>query len=448
MHGLHLTADLYDCQCDSELMIATDVIARYCDDQVAASGLTRVDARWVKFPDWQGGPGGVTGMVLLAESHLAIHTWPETGNVTLDVYVCNFSSDNSAQAQALMDRMIAAYQPTRTMRHRLVRGDIEGGGSFERTPAPEEPGWLVERLTPSAAFAFRGRVLHDQATPHQSLQIVQTDHFGKVLRLDGRFMTSEKEEFFYHEALVHPAAISHPRPRRCLIIGGGDGGAAEELLKHPSVEQVVIADLDADVIAVAREQFQAVNRGALDDPRVHVQIGDGMAYMDGNPGQFDLILMDLTDPDTPASALYTPDSFARVQGALAPGGAVVLHLGSPVFQPGQVRQIVSDLQRAFAHVSPFGLYIPLYGAYWGLAVASDTLQPAQLATHEVRQRLLQRRVADLQYFNADVHGALFALPNYYRALVDGSANPAGDPDAPTAQTHPANDSAQDACLAS
>lgn len=437
MHGLHLTADLYDCQCDSELMIATDVIARYCDEQVAASGLTRVDARWVKFPDWQGGPGGVTGMVLLAESHLAIHTWPETGNVTLDVYVCNFSSDNSAQAQALMDNMIAAYRPTRTMRHRLVRGDIDGGGSFERTPTPEDSGWLVERLTPSAAFAFRGRVLHDQATPHQSLQIVQTDHFGKVLRLDGRFMTSEKEEFFYHEALVHPAAISHPTPRRCLIIGGGDGGAAEELLKHPSVEQVVVADLDADVIAVAREQFQAVNRGALDDPRVHVQIGDGMAYMDGNPGRFDLILMDLTDPDTPANALYTPQAFARMREALAPGGAVVLHLGSPVFHPEQVRHIVSDLQGSFAHVSPFGLYIPLYGAYWGLAVASDTLQPACLPADEVAQRLGQRRISELQYFNAEVHGALFALPNHYRALVGDGA--------PHART--ARGSTQQECLA-
>lgn len=443
MQGLHLTADLYQCQCDSELMIGTDVIARYCDEQVAACGLTRVDSRWVKFPDWQGGPGGVTGMVLLAESHLAIHTWPETGNVTLDVYVCNFSSDNSQQAQDLLDRIIDAYQPTRIMRHRLVRGDIEGGGSLEQTPAPEERGWLVERLTPSAAFAFRGQVLHGQATAHQSLQIVQTDCFGKALRLDGRFMTSEKEEFFYHEALVHPAAISHPNPGRCLIIGGGDGGAAEELLKHPSVEQVVIADLDADVIEVARTQFQAVNRGALDDPRVHVRIGDGMAYMDGNPGQFDLVFMDLTDPDTPASELYTAASFARVHEALAPGGAVVLHLGSPVFHPAQVQQIVAELQRTFAHVSPFGLYIPLYGAYWGLAVASDTLQPARLAPSEVRQRLQQRRVSDLQYFNADVHGALFALPNYYRALTAASARPAGG----RASLGTSHEVAQDECLA-
>lgn len=440
MHGLHLTADLYQCQCDAELMLTTDVIARYCDTQVAACGLTRVDARWVKFPDWEGGPGGVTGMVLLAESHLAIHTWPETGNVTLDVYVCNFSNDNSAQAQALLDSMIAAYRPTRTIRHRLVRGDIEGGGTLEQTPAPEEHGWLVERLTPSAAFAFRGKILHGQATAHQSLQIAHTDCFGKTLRLDGRFMTSEKEEFFYHEALVHPAAISHPEPRRCLIIGGGDGGAAEELLKHPSVEQIVIADLDADVVDVARKEFAAVNRGALDDARVKIRIGDGMAYMDDNPGQFDLILMDLTDPDTPASALYTAAAFARVHEALAPGGAVVLHLGSPVFHPEQVRQILSELQHSFRHVSPFGLYIPLYGAYWGLAVASDTLEPAQLAADQVQQRLQQRRIADLQYFNAEVHGALFALPNYYRALTGDRAE-----SAPGSTAREPSDPARSAC---
>lgn len=417
MQGLHLTADLYGCQCDDKLFVDPDFLSAFCNEQVANAALTRVDDRWVKFPDWQGGPGGVTGMVLLAESHLAIHTWPETGNVTLDVYVCNFSSDNSGRAQELLENIIAAYEPTQTIRNRIVRGDIEGGGTFERMPAPESDGWIVERLTPSAAFAYRGRVMHRQATPHQALQIVQTDTFGKALRLDGRFMTSEKEEFFYHEALVHPAAISHADPRRCLIIGGGDGGAAEELLKHPSVEQVVIADLDADVIEVAREHFQAVNRGALDDARVQIHVGDGMAYLDGNPGQFDLVLMDLTDPDTPASELYTAASFARVHSALAPGGAVVLHLGSPVFHPEQVRQITAELQRTFAHVSPYGLYIPLYGAYWGLAVASDSLQPALTDADTVQQRLDDRAVSDLQYFNAATHGALFALPNYYRALV-------------------------------
>ena len=416
LHGLHLTADLYACQGDAKLMLDPDAIAQLCRRQTLESDLTLVDEKWVKFPDWEGQPGGVTGTVLLAESHLAIHTWPETGNVTLDVYVCNFSADNSGKAKQLLNTVIDAYKPGRIVRNELIRGDISPNAPPAQA-APDEEGWIIEVLAPAAAFSYRGTVLERQSTPYQSLEVLHTPSFGRVLRLDGRFMTSEKEEFFYHESLVHPAAIAHDAPARCLIIGGGDGGAAEELLKHPSVREVVIAELDARVIEVARDQLHAVHRGALDDARVHIEIGDGMAYVDRSPGQFDLILMDLTDPDTPASSLYEPAALARMQRALAPGGALVLHLGSPVFHPTQVRSLLGHLNERFACVSPYGLYIPLYGAYWGLAVASDTLHPRALTVESVQQRIDARRITRLQHYNAEVHGALFALPTYYRAML-------------------------------
>ena len=416
MEGLHLTADLYGCQAAAALMTDADAIAQLCRSHTQEAGLTLVDDQWVKFPEWQGQPGGVTGTILLAESHLAIHTWPETGNVTLDVYVCNFSGDNSAKAQHLLDQVVQAYAPKRVVRKQLHRGDISQGASAA-APAQDE-GWVVEHLTPNAAFSYRAQVLARHTTPYQSLELLDTPRFGRVLRLDGCFMTSEKEEFFYHEALIHPAAMAHPAPKRCLIIGGGDGGAAEELLKHPSVHEVVIAELDADVVDLARRELGAIHRGALDDPRVRIEIGDGMAFVDAAPGQFDLVYMDLTDPDTPASALYEPAALARMRRALAPGGALVLHLGSPVFHPEQVQRLLADLREQFRHVSPYGLYIPLYGAYWGMAVASDQLQPKTMAVHEVQQRLDARDIDLLQHYNAEVHGALFALPNYYRKLAN------------------------------
>lgn len=415
MHGLHLTADLYACQGATELMVDAAAIAALCRAQTHAAGLTLVDDQWVKFPDWQGHPGGVTGAVLLAESHLAIHTWPESGNATLDVYVCNFSDDNSGKAQRLLDGVVAAYGPERVVRKQLIRGDISAR-TPPSEPAPQE-GWVTEELTPGASFSFRGTLAARHTTAYQSLELLDTAAFGRVLRLDGRFMTSEKDEFFYHEALVHPAAIAHEAPRRCLVIGGGDGGAAEELLKHPSVREVVVAELDAQVIEIARRELRGVHRGALDDARVQVEIGDGLAYVDGAPGRFDLILMDLTDPDTPASDLYRPAALARMRRALAPGGALVLHLGSPVFHAEQVRTQLARLAQAFRHVSPYGLYVPLYGAYWGLAVASDTLRPTVLSAAQVQQRLDERGVGELQYYNAETHGALFALPGYYRKLA-------------------------------
>ena len=411
MQGLHLTADLYQCAGDTAYMLCADTLATLCRTQVHASGLTLVDDKWVTFPPYNGQPGGVTGTVLLAESHLAIHTWPETGNVTIDVYVCNFSSDNSGKARALMEGVIAAYAPTRRVYQELQRGDIG--------PAPASPmlEWVEEQLTPDARFSFAATARQQQRTRYQHMELLDTPRFGRVLRLDGCFMTSEREEFFYHEALVHPAALAHTAPRNALILGGGDGGAAEELLKHPSIEQVVLAELDEAVVQFSRQHLQAVHRGAFDDARLQLCIGDGMALMDSTQQRFDLVLMDLTDPDTPASALYSPASLARMKRVLAPGGALVLHLGSPVFHGPQVAELARSLREQFKVVRCYGLYIPLYGAYWGLALASDSLDPLSLSTEQVAQRLQQRGLRDLQYYNAEVHGALFALPAYYRNLV-------------------------------
>ena len=410
MQGLHLTADLYQCSCDSALMICADTIAQLCRSQTDASGLTLVEDKWVKFPEWQGQPGGVTGAVLLAESHLAIHTWPETGNVTIDVYVCNFSGDNSAKAQALMDGVVAAYAPQEAVRQQLWRGDIATNGVGQYP-------WVMEQLTENAAFGFRAHNVQRQHTPFQTLEMLDTPSFGRVMRLDDHFMTSEGEEFFYHECMAHPAAMAHPDPQQVLVIGGGDGGLAEELLKHNTVQRLVLAELDEAVIEVSKAQLQRVHNGVWDDPRLQLQIGDGMAYVDSTTDRFDLILLDLTDPHTPAGSLYSPEALQRMRRVLNPGGALVLHLGSPVFHAEQVRALSQTLKATFAQVACYGTYVPLYGAYWGMAVCSDSLQPTAVSAAQIDERLATRGVTDLQYYNADIHGALFALPNYYRKLV-------------------------------
>ena len=124
MHGLHLTADLYDCQCAPPLLLSEAAVAPLCRTHTQAAGLTVVGEKWFSFPDQDGRPGGVTGTLLLAESHLAVHTWPELGHVTLDVYVCNFSADNTLRAEQLMQALIEAFVPQRQRTHRLVRGDL------------------------------------------------------------------------------------------------------------------------------------------------------------------------------------------------------------------------------------------------------------------------------------------------------------------------------------
>ncbi|MEN9774538.1 MAG: polyamine aminopropyltransferase [Pseudomonadota bacterium] len=424
MQGLHLTADLHDCQCELGLLIRETVLADRCRVAVGRAGLTLVDEKYFVFPDYQGQPGGVTGAVLLAESHLAVHTWPEQRAVTLDVYVCNFSTDNSDRARRLLTELIEAFQPGAQVLNQILRGDAtDTAQSIVGTQAMVDAP-MLEWLNADCVYGFRStRLLEATQSRYQAIEVHESAQWGRLFRLDGCFMTSERDEFHYHESLVHPAAITHPAPRSALVIGGGDGGSTEELLKHPSIERVVMAELDPEVIRIARQYLGEIHRGALDDPRLEIRLGDGWAIAESiaRAGQerFDLILLDLTDPDTPAFKLYSEAFFRMARQILNPGGALVMHIGSPVYKPTRVQALLRSLGSSFPIVRPMGLYIPLYGAYWGLAVASDTLDPCAIRAETVSERLNHRGITRLEFYNEATHQALFALPNYYRRLLPG-----------------------------
>lgn len=276
---------------------------------------------------------------------------------------------------------------------------------------------IFEKLTDASGVYFTGTLVERRQTPFQLLEVYDTPELGRLFRLDGFNMTSERDEFFYHEPLVHPAAVAHPAPRRALVIGGGDGGSSEELLKHRTLERVHMAELDPDVIAVAKAHFGRVHRGAFDDPRLAVTVGDGLAYLRQTGERYDLIAMDLTDPVGPSMALYSPETFALTKRAMAEGGALVLHIGSPFSHPERVRTTIGNLRQVFRRVTPYFVHIPLYGSIWGFACASDSLDPSTLSPAEADRRLAERGVGDLQYYNGAIHQAVFAQPNYVRALL-------------------------------
>jgi len=277
---------------------------------------------------------------------------------------------------------------------------------------------IFERLTDAAGIYFEGKLAERRQTPFQLLEVYETPQLGRIFRLDGYNMTSERDEFFYHENLVHPAAVAHPGPKRALVIGGGDGGSSEELLKHRTLEQVHMAELDPDVVEVSRRQFAKVHRGVFDDPRLKVTVGDGLAYLRSTAVRYDLVSMDLTDPVGPSVELYSPATFALAKGAMAPGGVLTLHIGSPWFHAERVRQTIANLRQVFRVVVPYFAYIPIYGSVWGFATASDTLDPRSIGPAEVERVIAARGLADLQFYNGEVHRSLFAIPNYVKPLVE------------------------------
>lgn len=284
--------------------------------------------------------------------------------------------------------------------------------------------YCVETLTADFGFFLRtSRTLAERRTPMQHIEIVETPQFGRAMRIDGCFMTSEGDEFFYHEPMVHLPAVSFGQPRSALVIGGGDGGAAEELLKHPAMRRVVLAELDEGVIDMARQWLPAIHRGVFDDPRLALHIGDGRAFMAQCGERFDQIVLDLTDPFGPALALYTTEFYAACRRALTPGGVLSLHIQSPIHRPETMARIHASLRAVFPVVRPYLQYVPLYGTLWAMAVASDRTDPATLDAAEVDARIAALGLRDLKLYNGATHQALLAQPGFVRQLLAAPARP-------------------------
>ena len=428
MNGLHLTGDLFDCSCSAALLTDLATLSKTCRDATNESKLTIVDQAWHRFPEWNGEAGGITGTLLLAESHLAIHTWPERNGVTLDVYVCNFTDDNTSRAEQLFAALMLAFRPKSQVVNRITRGDVASGTAGGETGihGRTEKGELIfDWLNAHSGYGTTAtKTLAQIQSPYQKVEVFDTQQFGKMFRLDGRMMTSEADEFFYHECMTHPAALSHPNPESILVIGGGDGGSSEELLKHPSVRRIVMAELDPVVIEISKKWLGSIHNGAFDDPRLEVKIGDGFEFVKSTPERFDMIVLDLTDPDTPAFHLYSEQFFRMCQRILRPGGMLTLHLGSPVYQAETVSKNAANLRKVFRHVAPMSLYVPLYGSLWCLAVASDTTDPRACSTDTIEQRMAARDIGGLRYYHPALHAALFALPLFVQEQVQPKAAPA------------------------
>jgi len=438
MQGMHLTGDLFDCGCSDAFLTDLQTLSTVCRQATVAAGLTVVDEKFHVFPPLDGEPSGITGALLLAESHLAVHTWPERRGVTLDVYVCNFTEDNSGKAQGLFDALMVAFRPGRQNVNRIERGDLAASVQATATAAAgaDTAGGaasneiIFDWLNANAGYGFTARKrLKTLQSPFQRVEVYDTAQFGRLFRLDGRLMTSEGEEFFYHECMTHPAMLTHPNPESVLVIGGGDGGSCEELFKHPSVRRIVMAELDQAVIDISKQYLGKIHRGAFDDARLAVRIGDGFETVRTMEERFDLIVLDLTDPDTPAFHLYSEQFFRMCRSILNPGGLLTLHLGSPVFQESTVRKNAQNLRKVFRQVHPMALYIPLYGSLWCLAVASDTANPRAISAELIDARMRERALGDLKYYNPELHGALFALPNFVRDMTRAPdpAMPGSDP---------------------
>ncbi len=271
--------------------------------------------------------------------------------------------------------------------------------------------WFTEKQTEHFGITARiKRTLHTEQTDFQKLDMVETDEFGNMLLLDGMVMTTERDEFVYHEMVAHPALVTHPNPKHVLVVGGGDGGVIREVLKHVEVEKAVLVDIDGKVIQYSKQYLPSI-AGKLEDPRVEVLVDDGFMYIHNHKNAFDVIMVDSTEPVGPAVHLFERGFYQGIYDALKEDGIFVAQTDNPWFKADLIKQVNRDVKEIFPITRLYVANIPTYpSGLWTFTMGSKKYDPLQVKVEEIKEM-------ETKYYTPELHHAAFALPRFVRDLV-------------------------------
>jgi spermidine synthase len=227
-----------------------------------------------------------------------------------------------------------------------------------------QPTWIDEEHQ-GVRYGLAGRVIAEQQSPYQRVTIIESERYGKGLLLDGCWMTAERQERHYHEALVHPALCAAAAIERVLVIGGGDGGTARECLRHPAVRHLDLVEIDGLVVAWSQQHLPSIGGSAWSDPRLHLHVGDGIAWASGAPdASYDVVIVDGSDPAGPAEGLFNRAFFEHCRRILRPGGVFATQSESPETFESVHLALVRLLREVFGHADPLYGWVPMYPSGW------------------------------------------------------------------------------------
>ncbi len=285
-----------------------------------------------------------------------------------------------------------------------------------------EQRWIPETLFDEFGFRMTfavERVLYEMQTEHQHLVLFEHKLFGKVLMLDGATQVTTRDEFIYHEMMTHVPIFAHGRAREVLIVGGGDCGIAEEVLKHTSVARLTQVEIDASVVEFSKEHFPEFTGPVLSDQRFDLIIDDGMNYVAGTDRRFDVIIVDSTDPQGPGKVLFTYDFYAACKRCMAPGGVMVTQNGVPFLQPDELISSVGHFRKLFADGGCYVAAIPTYvGGHMAMGWAADDAQLRHVGVETLAARYAAAGRFPTKYWTPEVHKAAFALPRFIAEAVE------------------------------
>ncbi|MBO9464544.1 polyamine aminopropyltransferase [Tropicibacter sp. R15_0] len=277
--------------------------------------------------------------------------------------------------------------------------------------------WIREPLHADYGQGLKvEEVFYDSKTEHQRLRVFRNNTFGRILTLDDVVQTTEGDNFIYHEMLTHVPILAHGAAKHVLIIGGGDGGMAREVLKHQSVDHVTMVEIDAGVVEFSKEHLPTLSQGAFDDPRLNLVINDGALFMKETADKFDVIIVDSTDPIGPGEVLFTDTFYGHAKRALTPGGILVTQNGVPFMQGDELTNTMRAFQALFADATCYMATIPTY-AGGPMAFGWGTDSDARHVALETLQTRFQAANLTPDYYTPEVHQGAFALPGYVLKLM-------------------------------
>ncbi len=265
------------------------------------------------------------------------------------------------------------------------------------------------------AFTIQvSKVLYNEQSPYQKIDIVESPQFGRVLLLDDMVMLTERDEFIYHEMIAHVPLFVHPNPRQVLVIGGGDGGTVRELLRHETVQHVDLVDID-EMVTKACLKFIPSVAGKLLSERVNCVFRDGVKFVKETGKRYDIIIVDSTDPDTVGEGLFTREFYQDCYRILNDDGILVNQSESPAWQQHAMKSIIRKLKSVFDQLYFYQAHIPTYpSGHWAFGFATKKYHPV---TDFLRERYQQLNLT-CKYYNSEIHEAAFALPTFFREMID------------------------------
>lgn len=421
--GRHILVEFFNC--NPEIMNDVSLIEQGMVEAASTAGATVINSTFHHFS-----PYGVSGVVVIQESHLAIHTWPEYGYAAVDLFTCGDAVDPWVSfdflKQAFESQNYSALEMRRGMINQLSLKDFDMTSMREESKKYVNPEkftrnvWFTDKDENQAlSLRYTGEVLYDKSSDLQKVRIIDTYAYGKTLTIDDMFMCTEKDEMHYHEMISHPAMLSHGQVKNVLVIGGGDGGTIREVLKHESVEQVTMVEIDENVVEASKAHLPSLSK-SFDHPKLNLIIGDGIEFVaKANPASYDLIIVDGSDPVGPAKGLFSDEFYKNCQAALNENGLLVTQGESPTFNHETFVELNACIKQIFGkqQVTTLLFQAPTYpSGIWSFQIASKGSIDPKKPNQELAQSFENKH--QLHYYNTNIHGAAFELPNYVKRMLN------------------------------